>query len=147
VITVPDDLIPILGERNGTFVSIKKKGRLRGCIGTIKPIKKNLGEEIISNAISAATKDPRFEPVRRDELDKLEISVDVLTDPRPVEDAEELDPKRYGIIVSNGVRQGVLLPDIEVQTVARQVEICRDKAGIKPEEVVEIKKFEVERYR
>lgn len=146
VMALPKSPPEELKAQRGVFVSIKKFGNLRGCIGTIRPARDNLAEEIISNAISAATKDPRFEPVTEEELDKLEVSVDVLTEPEPVKDIAELDPRRFGVIVSKGFRQGVLLPDIGVETVAEQLEISRHKAGIMPEEEVDIYKFEVVRY-
>lgn len=142
----PAELPDELQVRRGTFVSIKKSGKLRGCIGTIRPYRENLAEEIIGNAISAATKDPRFNPITVKELDQLEISVDVLSEAEPVRDISELDPKRYGIIVSRGHKQGVLLPDIGVETVAEQIKICRRKADIKSGEEVEIQKFTVVRF-
>ncbi len=141
-----ENLPPEQKTPRGVFVSIKKSGRLRGCIGTIRPVRENLAEEIIANAVSAAARDPRFDPVADSELEQLDITVDVLTVPEPVEDVSELDPKKYGIIVSREYQQGVLLPDIGVKTVAEQIEICRQKADITPGEEVEIQKFEVVRY-
>lgn len=143
----PVDLPDEFRVRRGAFVSIKKFGNLRGCIGTIRPTRPNLAEEIISNAISAAVRDPRFDPIAGEELAALEVSVDVLTEPEPVKDLSELDPKRYGVIVSKGYLQGVLLPDIGVETVEEQIDICRRKAGIMSHEEVEIQKFQVVRYR
>jgi AmmeMemoRadiSam system protein A len=142
----PGELPPELKVRRGAFVSIKKSGRLRGCIGTIRPVRGNLAEEIIHNAVSAAAKDPRFDPVMQEELADLEVSVDVLTEPQPVKDTGELDPKRFGVIVSKGYQQGVLLPDIGVDTVEEQLRICRQKAGIGDDEETDIYKFEVVRY-
>ena len=143
----PEALPPELKVRRGVFVSIKKTGRLRGCIGTIRPAGETLAEEIINNAISAATKDPRFEPVTEEELRDLIISVDVLSEPQPVIDVGDLNPKQYGVIVSKGYQQGVLLPDIGVETVEEQLRICRQKADIKDDEKTDIYKFEAVRYR
>ncbi len=104
--------------------------------------------ETISNAISAATKDPRFPPVREDELDELSYSVDVLSSPEKIKHIGELDPRKYGIIVVSGFSRGLLLPDLEgVDTVEEQIRITKMKAGILPGEEVEIYRFEVRRYR
>jgi len=144
----PSELTPEMEERSGVFVSLKVGGLLRGCIGTYEPATENVAEEVITNAISSATRDPRFPPVTPDELGDLEYSVDVLTHPEPVKSEAELDPKRYGIIVESGKRKGLLLPDLEgVDTVARQIEICRSKAGIPPREPVKLYRFKVKRYR
>ena len=137
----------LLTRRAGAFVSIHKQGRLRGCIGTIAPTRSSLAEEIIQNAVSAAARDPRFEPIRPDELDWLEISVDVLGEPEDIASEDALDVKRYGVIVSRGHRRGLLLPDLEgVDTVQKQVAIARQKAGIGPKEKVELQRFEVVRH-
>jgi AmmeMemoRadiSam system protein A len=144
----PNELTPEMIERSGVFVSLKVGGLLRGCIGTYEPAKANVAEEVITNAISSATRDPRFPPVTPDELSDLEYSVDVLTSPEPVKSEAGLDPKRYGIIVESGKRKGLLLPDLEgVDTVARQIEICRSKAGIPSHDTVRLYRFEVKRYR
>ena len=120
---------------------------MRGCIGTIVPTRDNIVEEVVSNAVSAAFYDPRFEPVRREELEDLEFSVDVLQPPEPVSSLNELDPKRYGVIVRSGSRSGLLLPDLEgIDSAREQVEIARRKAGIGPEEPVVLERFEVVRY-
>lgn len=143
----PGDLTPEMKERAGVFVSIKKFGELRGCIGTFEPTRANVAEEIITNAISSATQDPRFDPVNAAELPHLSYSVDVLTKPEPVENESQLDPKRYGIIVEGGGRRGLLLPDLEgVNTVKEQIDICRRKAGIFPHEPIKLYRFEVRRY-
>ena len=148
VISPPEEVTHEMRKRAGVFVSLKKRGQLRGCIGTIEPMEENVAQEIIRNAIAAATRDPRFPPVRPEELDDLDISVDVLTTPEPVEGMEDLDPKRYGVIVESGWRRGLLLPDLEgVDTVEYQVEICRRKAGIGPDEPVRLYRFEVIRYK
>ncbi len=134
--------------RAGVFVSLKKHGELRGCIGTFEPTQSNIAMEVIHNAISAATRDPRFPPVEPDELTELSYSVDVLSNPEAVGSSESLDPKRYGVIVESGLRRGLLLPDLEgVDTVEYQLSIARQKAGIGKEEPVKIYRFEVKRYR
>ncbi len=131
----------------GCFVSLHRRGALRGCIGTIQPTKESVSSEIIRNAVSACSEDPRFDPVRADELDDLEISVDVLDAPEKVDSPEELDPKRFGVIVTSGVRRGLLLPDLEgVENVEDQLGIACRKAGIRPDERYSIERFTVTRY-
>jgi AmmeMemoRadiSam system protein A len=143
----PTELTPEMKKRAGVFVSLKKRGQLRGCIGTFLPTRENIAEEIVANAISSAVHDPRFFPVAPDELEELEYSVDVLSEPEPVRSASELDPKKYGVIVECGYRRGLLLPDLEgVDTVEEQIRICRAKAGIAPDEPVKLYRFQVERY-
>ncbi len=147
VIKPPRELTPEMKQRAGVFVSLHKHGMLRGCIGTIEPRSANVAQEIIQNAISAATRDPRFPPVQSSELDDLEISVDILSTPEPVQSIAELDPKRYGVIVQSGSRRGLLLPDLEgVDTAEQQVDIARRKAWISPDEPVQLYRFEVKRY-
>ncbi len=132
----------------GVFVSLKKQGQLRGCIGTILPTQPDATGEIIRNAVSAATADPRFPRVKPQELAELEISVDILTPPEPIESLAELDPRRYGVIVRCGGRSGLLLPDLEgVDSVAEQVDIACRKADIHPGEPLEMYRFEVIRYK
>ena len=144
----PAELTPEMKGKAGVFVSLKKHGELRGCIGTFEPTKANIAEETITNAISSATRDPRFPPVTPQELGELEYSVDVLSPPEPVESRDQLDPRRYGVIVERGWQRGLLLPDLEgVDSVEQQVEICRLKAGIAPDEAVKLYRFEVRRYR
>jgi len=144
----PQRLTLKMKEKAGVFVSIHKHGDLRGCIGTIEPQRSNVAEEIILNAISSATRDPRFFPITPYELKDLEYSVDVLTTPQPVKSKKQLDPRRYGVIVEAGWRKGLLLPDLEgVDTVKEQIDICRQKAGIPPTEPVKLYRFEVKRYR
>lgn len=141
---VTDEMIEF---KAGVFVSIHEFGDLRGCIGTILPYKDCIAEEIISNAISACSRDPRFEPVSPDELDNLEISVDVLTEPEPISGPEQLDVRRYGVIVSCGGRRGLLLPDLEgVDTVPQQIDIARRKGGIGVNEPYKLERFEVIRH-
>lgn len=142
-----DDSNQFSGEKAGVFVSIKKHGQLRGCIGTTEPTRSNILEEVKQNAISAATRDPRFEPVSIDELADLVYSVDVLKPAEPITAMEELDPARYGVIVRSGYRTGLLLPNLEgIETAAEQVAIAKKKAGIGPKEPVELERFEVVRY-
>jgi len=148
-IQTPKEPTPEMERQAGTFVSIHKHGMLRGCIGTIEPTQANVAQEVIENAISAATRDPRFPPIRPEELADLDIKVDVLSEPEPVESLEELDPRRYGVIVQSARdwRKGLLLPDLEgVDTVEYQVDIARRKAGIWPDEPIELYRFEVVRY-
>ncbi len=135
------------GRRAACFVSLKKRGELRGCMGTLTPAEADLGAEIARNAHSAAFHDPRFPRVRPDELAELTVSVDVLSSPEPC-DRSVLDPRRYGVIVSSGFRRGVLLPDLAgVDSVALQLDIALQKAGIDPGEPYETERFTVERYR
>ena len=148
VMEVPDGLPDgLTGRRAGAFVSVHKQGRLRGCIGTILPTRPSLAEEIIHNAVSAASRDPRFEPIRPDELGLLDISVDVLGEPEDIASEAELDVRRYGVIVTRGSRRGLLLPDLDgVDTVEQQTAIARQKAGIGPDEKVSLQRFEVVRH-
>lgn len=143
--SLPEELTT---HRAGTFVSLKKEGRLRGCIGTIGPVRGSVAEEILANAISAGTEDPRFSPVSAEELEELEYSVDVLGRPEPVDSEAQLDAERYGVIVTNGNRRGLLLPNLEgVDTPFHQIAIARQKAGISPDEPVDLERFEVVRHR
>ena len=145
---LPEGLPPELtARRAGAFVSLHEQGQLRGCIGTIAPTADCLGREIMQNAVSAAVRDPRFAPVRRDELPWLDISVDVLGEAEDIDSPAELDVKRYGVIVSRGGRRGLLLPDLAgVDSVEQQIAIARQKAGIGPEEKVSLQRFEVVRH-
>lgn len=144
----PQRLTLRMKEKAGVFVSIHRLGELRGCIGTIEPQRSNVAEEIIVNAISSAIRDPRFLPITPSELKDLDYSVDVLTKPEPIKSQDQLDPRRYGVIVEAGWRKGVLLPDLEgVDSVDYQIDICRQKAGIAPNEPVKLYRFEVKRYK
>ena len=137
----------LLNRKAGAFVSIHKNGRLRGCIGTIMASRESLAKEIIENAISACSRDPRFNPITADELTQLEINVDVLGDIEDIESKEQLDVKRYGVIVSCGNRRGLLLPDLEgVDTVDEQIRIAREKGSIAPDEDYHLSRFEVVRH-
>ena len=135
-------------SRAGAFVSVHKNGMLRGCIGTIGPVEPMIAEEIISNGISAVSRDPRFDPVTSDELDQLEINVDILMEPEYIDGPDKLDVKRYGVIVSCGGRRGLLLPDLDgVDTVEEQIDIAMRKGGIRPYEDYRLQRFEVIRYK
>jgi len=144
----PGELTPEMEEKAGVFVSIHKHDELRGCIGTFEPAEENVAQEIIRNAISSATADPRFLPITPEELNDLNYSVDVLTEPEPIDSKDQLDIKKYGAIVEAGWRRGLLLPDLEgVGSVDHQIDICRQKAGIAPDEPVQLYRFEVKRYK
>lgn len=144
----PDPLPPDMRRSAGVFVSIKKGGELRGCIGTIEAVRENLAAEIIDNAVSAATRDPRFPPIGPDELGELDISVDVLSAPEPVASAAQLDARKFGVIVRSGLRRALLLPDLEgVDTPEEQIAVCRRKGGIRPDEEVSLERFTVARHR
>jgi AmmeMemoRadiSam system protein A len=144
----PGTLTAEMKEQLGVFVSLKKHGQLRGCIGTFMPVCDNVAEEIIRNAVSAATEDPRFSPVTEAELDQVTYSVDILSPPEKAAGMQDLDPKRYGVIVASHGRRGLLLPDLEgVDTVEDQIRIAKMKAGIGMSEDAEIYRFEVRRYR
>ena len=146
VIDPPASLPAGMEGTAGTFVSIKKHGELRGCIGTFLPTEPTIASEVIANAIKAATADPRFPPIAADEFDDLELSVDILSEPEPCTEAD-LDPSRYGVIVESGWRRGLLLPALPgVESVAQQVEIARRKAGIGSDERYELLRFTVERH-
>ncbi len=137
----------MINQKAGVFVSLKKFGNLRGCIGTFMPTQENIAQEIIKNAISAAIEDPRFSSVNATELEELTISVDILSAPEEVDDISHLDPKKYGVIVSSGYKKGLLLPDLKgVDTAGEQVDIARRKAGIYSDEKVKLHRFEVKRY-
>lgn len=138
----------IINDKAGVFVSLKKHGELRGCIGTISPTTGSIAMEIMQNAVSAGTGDPRFFPVEEDELDELQYSVDVLMEPEAIESISELDVKRYGVIVRKGYKSGLLLPNLEgVDTVEDQLEIVLQKAGISKHEDYKMERFEVIRHK
>ena len=149
MLPVPKDLPEDLQDRRaGCFVSIKNDGRLRGCIGTFLPMQMNIASEIIHNAVSAATRDPRFYPVSLDELKDIDISVDVLGQPEAVASPADLDPKKYGVIVMSHAQTGLLLPDLEgVDTVQQQIAIAKEKAGIPPQIRPDLYRFTVTRYK
>ena len=147
----------LLEKKSGVFVTIMEDKKLKGCIGTYLPTKSNIAEEIISNAIAAATEDFRFNPVSKEDLTLLSYTVSILNPPERVKDIKELDPKLYGIIVKTfdeaepykTKKAGLLLPDLEgVNTIAKQISICCAKAGIDPKkEKLAIFRFTVEKYQ
>jgi len=150
IISPPKDLSQeMLTRRAGVFVSLHlKNGSLRGCIGTFVPTKKNIALEIIANAVSSATQDPRFPPVTEEELEKLIYSVDILSASKTISKDKLSDPKKYGLIVSSqDGRRGLLLPNLPgINTIEEQIKICRMKAGINPWEPVSYHIFTVERH-
>lgn len=144
----PAQLPENLQGKAGVFVSFKKAGQLRGCIGTFAPTQPSIAEEIIQNAVSAGTEDPRFSPIKLSELAELETSVDVLGTPEQIESIDDLEPKTYGVIVRSGRRSGLLLPDLEgVDTVTDQVSIAMQKAGIPAGKEIDLYRFTVTRYK
>jgi AmmeMemoRadiSam system protein A len=148
IIDQPAELTPEMKERAGAFVTLYRHGQLRGCIGTFLPTTENVAAEIIRNAIESSTRDPRFPPMTADELEELDVKVDVLSSPEPVNSIQELDAKQYGVIVKAGGRRGLLLPDLEgVDTPEKQIAICRQKGGISASEPVELFRFKVRRYK
>lgn len=148
IISSPAKPTPEMKKQAGVFVSLHKFGQLRGCVGTFEAAQVNVAQEIITNAISSATKDPRFPAVIASEFKDLEYSVDVLTQPKPVKDKSRLNPKKHGVIVECDYRRGLLLPDLDgVDTVEKQIDICCQKAGIMPGEPIDISCFRVKRYK
>lgn len=142
---LPDELVR---KKAGVFVSIKKEGKLRGCIGTITAVQSCIADEIIRNAVSSGTQDPRFDAVTGDELGALVYSVDVLDAPEKISSKDDLDVKRYGVIVKNSLRQGLLLPNLDgVDTPDQQVSIALQKAGISAHEPYSMERFEVVRHK
>jgi len=147
IVKAPAEFLKERSGKAGVFVSLKKHGRLRGCIGTFEPTTDNIAEEIIRNAIAASTQDPRFSPVTSEEVGELEVSVDVLTSPEKVGSVADLDAKKFGVIVQSGGKKGLLLPDLEgVNSPEEQITICKQKAGIFPDDEVELFRFQVTRY-
>jgi len=153
-----------LSRKAGTFVTIEKDDRLRGCIGTFLPTQENIAQEVIRNAIAAATEDYRFGSIQKEELPYLFYTVYILNQPELVKDIKVLNPKKYGIIVTtfpispsgnvvfNGhfiPKRGLLLPNLEgIDTVEKQISIACQKAGIDPtREKIIIYKFTVEKYQ
>ncbi len=150
VISPPSDLPrEFLEKKAGVFVTIEKNGNLRACIGTYLPTRESIAEETIRNAIAAATEDWRFGPIQKQELPFLSYIVYILSPPEPVKEIEELDPKKYGIVVRSGLKTGLLLPDLEgVDTVEKQILIACQKAGIEPaKEKLSLYRFTVQKYR
>jgi AmmeMemoRadiSam system protein A len=149
IISPPTPLPKDMAEPGAVFVSLHTaNGQLRGCRGTITPTRPTLAEAIIHTAISSATNDPRFIPMVISEMEGLQIKVDVLSPLEPVSDINTLDEKIYGVLIRSGERQAVLLPDIAaVDSVSRQLELVRRKAGIAPGEPVKLYRFTVIRYQ
>jgi AmmeMemoRadiSam system protein A len=145
----PPDLPPMLGESRGVFVTLRIGARLRGCIGVLAPSRADLAHDIIGCAIAAAVRDPRFAPVRRDELGELDYEVDVLGDLEPASGIDDLDPRVYGVVVEGAAgERGVLLPGIDgVDDAGQQVRIAREKAGLSPDAPVTLSRFVVRRFR
>ncbi len=142
---LPEDMTK---NKAGVFVSLKMDGQLRGCIGTIQATTDSIADEIIQNAISAGLEDPRFNPVTKKELNKIQYSVDVLKEAEPIKSFSELDTKKYGVIVRRGRKSGLLLPNLEgVNTPEEQVSIALKKAGINPDDVYSMERFEVVRHK
>lgn len=148
-VKIPENLPEeMINKRAGVFVSIKKHGALRGCIGTILPVTESTAKEIIRNAVSAAVEDPRFSPVTKDELHELVYSVDILSEAEPIKSMDELDTSRYGVIVNSGRKRGLLLPNLDgIDLVEKQVEIAKKKAGIYDNEEFTMERFEVIRHK
>ncbi len=143
----PNPLPENMQKQAGAFVSIKKNGLLRGCIGTIQPKYANLAEEVIRNAIKAANEDPRFPPIEKKELEQLTFWVDVLAPPEKIDDLTSLDVKRYGLIVRSEEKRGLLLPDLEnIKTPDQQLKVCLKKGGIKNTDNYKLYRFEVKRF-
>ena len=148
IMTVPNSLRnELISEQAGVFVSISKNGRLRGCVGTTAPTTKNVASEIIQNAVSAGLSDNRFDPVSANELPYLMYKVDVLSAPEKISGSDQLDVKRYGVIVSNGNKRGLLLPNLDgIDSIEAQIAIARNKAGISTDAPIELERFEVIRH-
>jgi hypothetical protein len=143
-----NELPEILQQKAGVFVTLKKNGKLRGCMGTFRPVQKNAAYEIISNAMTAAENDPRFPEVDKSELDEITISVDILSEPEKVDNKDELNPKKYGILVQGGHQSGLLLPDLEgIDNVEKQIDVARRKAGLNPDDNIDIYRFSVKRFK
>lgn len=147
----PTDCSPALSAffetTAGAFVTLKKDGHLRGCIGTISPTQPHVIQEVIANACAAGIRDPRFPPVTPEEIPRLDYSVSVMHPPEPVDDLSQLDPQRYGVIVKSGQRQGLLLPQLEgITHVEQQIFHARQKAGILPHEPLQLSRFQVDFY-
>jgi len=165
IISPPEDFPQeFLTKRAGTFVTIEKDGQLQGCIGTYLPTKINIAQEIIHNAVAAATEDYRFSPIKEEELPCLSYTVYVLSYPQPVKDIGTLNPKKFGIIVKTApfaypdenvvfdgrvpFKSGLLLPDLAgVDTIEQQISIACQKGGVDPaKEKVFIYRFTVEKH-
>lgn len=144
----PENLPKEMTENKaGVFVSLKKEGSLRGCIGTIGPVTTCIADEILRNAVSACAEDPRFKPLQKEELPYLVYSVDILCEPEPISSPDMLDVKRYGVIVTSASKRGLLLPNLEgIETVGQQIDIACKKAGIRDKDKISLERFEVVRH-
>ncbi len=146
-LALPDSLKTNYSKPTGAFVTLYEDGNLRGCIGSLQPQTDSLAEEVVRNAALAATKDPRYDPVKSGEVDELTIRIEVVTPPEPVDDISNLDPQVDGLIVRSGKKRGVLLPGIDgIETVDQQEKICRSKGGIKSNEPVTYSRFRVDQH-
>ena len=143
----PAHLPDFLRQSAGTFVSIKKQGSLRGCIGTMTPKYKNLAEEVIQNALRSANEDPRFDPIQKKELPSLTFSVDVLQPLEKIENIKDHNIKQFGLVIRGKGKQGVLLPDLDIiKSAEQQLKVCLKKGGFKSHDTYEIFRFEVKRF-
>jgi AmmeMemoRadiSam system protein A len=144
----PPDVLPELRQPAGAFVTLRVRGRLRGCVGTVTPARADVAREIVASAVAAACTDPRFPAVRADELAALEYEVDIVEGLESAKDPTELEPRLYGVLVEAEGRRGVLLPDLPgVDTAEQQVAIAVSKAGLPPEARVQLHRFRVRRFR
>ncbi|MCA9647768.1 MAG: AmmeMemoRadiSam system protein A [Polyangiaceae bacterium] len=144
----PTPVAPLQFEA-AVFVTLRDaRGELRGCIGSLSPLTPDVTAETQRSAVLAASRDPRFPPLTRSEFLQLSIEVSVLGPPEAILSAAELDPHRYGVVVRGASgRRGVLLPEVPgVEDVATQVKIARQKAGVDPDEPIEVQRFGVEKY-
>lgn len=141
----PHELPAPFDVSRGVFVTLEKHGELRGCMGHPLPVRASLAEEVAEVAAMAGMRDPRFPQVREDELPQIDLSVSLMTVPEPTTE-DQLDAKRYGVIVTSGYRRGLLLPDLDgVDTPQHQIQICRRKGGIPAAAPVTLERFEVEK--
>lgn len=150
ILNISDDILSeYKNKKAGVFVTIYKNSILRGCIGTIQAVEKNIRNEIIRNSISSCSQDPRFPKISIDELDMLKYSVSILMPPEPVKSENDLDPNKYGIIVTSEYgKRGLLLPRLEgIKTVEEQVIHAMAKANIKLGERVSLSRFESIEYK
>jgi AmmeMemoRadiSam system protein A len=139
----PPEPIPVeLQAPSAVFVTLRKHGELRGCVGSVRPTEATAAHELIRYAVASAVRDPRFDPVRLDEVSALTIKVQLLDPPEPVTDIAGLDPHTYGVIVRHRDRQALLLPDIEgIDTSEQQVLAACQKAGIDRRAPLELERF------
>ncbi len=145
--TPTDGLDNFRQQQAGVFVTLKREGELRGCVGTIQPVCENILEETIQNAISSATRDHRFSPVTADELSSIAYEVSVLHPPEHITSIEQLDANLYGVVVTAGEQRGLLLPDLEgVDTPEQQIQIAMRKAGIAPGSQISLYRFKVDKH-